>query len=78
MFKELELVVLKSDIPEHGLIKGDIGVIVHKYRNEDSYEVEFVTADGETITTLDLSTDYIRSFSDKEIMHVRSIYKFAV
>ena len=28
---ELELVVLKRDIPEHGLARGDVGTVVHVY-----------------------------------------------
>jgi len=44
-FKLLETVVLKRDLPEHGLKEGDLGVVVEIYE-PDGVEVEFVTASG--------------------------------
>ena len=54
MIKELDTVVLASDLPEHGLIDGDIGAVVLVHRDAKGFEVEFVAPDGETIaiTTL--------------------------
>jgi len=34
MFEELNTVVLKSDIKEYGLKKGDVGTVVHVYDND--------------------------------------------
>jgi hypothetical protein len=55
---ELELVVLKRDIPEHGLARGDVGTVVHVYDNGAAYEVE--------------SND-VRPRGGKEILHTRSL-----
>jgi hypothetical protein len=47
--KELDLVVLTHDIPEYGLLQGDLGTIVHGYTDGQAWEVEFVTAEGRTV-----------------------------
>jgi hypothetical protein len=48
MIKEHERVVLKSPVVEKGLEAGDVGTVVHLYRDGEAYEVEFVTLDGHT------------------------------
>jgi len=42
----LDTVVLAVDLPEYGLIQGDLGTVVLVHGNR-GYEVEFVTLDGE-------------------------------
>ncbi|MBI3354031.1 MAG: DUF4926 domain-containing protein [Nitrospirae bacterium] len=73
MIKELDMIVLKHDIKEHGLTEGDIGAVVHCYGSGNAYEVEFVTAEGKTIAVLTLASDDIRLMRDKEILHVRML-----
>jgi len=46
---------------------------VHCYKGSDTYEVEFITADGKTIAVLTLSSNDIRLMKDREILHVREI-----
>ena len=58
MFDELDTVVLKKDIKKHGLKKGDIGTVVHVY-GKKAFEVEFVSASGNTMALI--------TFSQKEI-----------
>ena len=71
MIKELDPVVLTHDIEEYELKKGDIGAVVHCYRDGDAFEVEFITAEGRTIAVLTLNLNDIRLMSNKEILHVR-------
>ena len=73
MIKELDMVVLKHDIKEHGLTEGDIGAVVHCYGSGNAYEVEFVTAEGKTIALITLTSDDVRLMRDKEILHVREM-----
>lgn len=72
MIRELDSVVLTSDLPEHGLKAGDIGTVVMLHRNGAS-EVEFMTLDGETIAVLSLSSDQIRAVRRREVPHARSV-----
>ncbi|MBI4745243.1 MAG: DUF4926 domain-containing protein [Deltaproteobacteria bacterium] len=77
MFKELDTVVLTHDIEKNDLRSGDVGAIVHCYTDAEAYEVEFVTAEGKTVSVLTLSEEEIRSMSNREILHVREIVKQA-
>lgn len=73
MIHELDTVVLSHDIKEHNLRKGDIGAVVHCYKNNTFFEVEFVTAGGNTIALLTLTQDDIRPIYNAEILHVREL-----
>lgn len=71
--KELDMVVLEQDIKEHGLQRGDIGAIVHRYNNGLAFEVEFVTGEGQTVAVLTLKPEDIRLMKQREILHVREL-----
>lgn len=73
MMSELDTVVLSHDIEKYGLKRGDIGAVVHVYKNEKAYEVEFVTGEGETIAVLTLTPNEIRVMGEQEILHVREL-----
>lgn len=77
MFEELDIVVLASDIEEHGLKKGDIGTAVHTYKDKKAIEAEFLTADGKTIAVLTLKISDVRPIARDEILHVREFASFA-
>jgi len=46
MLAEHDVVAVKLDIPEEGLVCGDVGAIVHCYSDRDAYEVDFVDDHG--------------------------------
>jgi len=77
MINELDLVVLLHDDDAHGLKSGDIGTVVHCYKDGKGFEVEFVTAEGKTIAVLTLTTAEIRPFEQSEILHVRDLRTLA-
>jgi len=77
MIHELDSVVLIHDIEKHGLKQGDIGAVVHCYKDGLAFEVEFVTADGQAIAVLTLEKDIIRLLSGREILHVRELAQAA-
>ncbi|MFO7737627.1 MAG: DUF4926 domain-containing protein [Desulfatiglandaceae bacterium] len=72
MIEELDMVALTRNFGAHGLKKGDIGAVVHKYSNKD-FEVEFVTAEGKTIAVLTLQETDIRSLRRGDILHAREV-----
>jgi hypothetical protein len=78
VIKELDIVVLTHDIEEYGLMKGDIGTVVHCYSDSNAYEVEFITAEGKTIAVLTLAPNDVRLIRDREILHVREMAHQAV
>jgi hypothetical protein len=73
MIRELDTVVLTHHIEEHGLEPGDLGTVVHSYSDGKAFEVEFVTAEGETVALLTLTHADIRLVGKREILHVREL-----
>ena len=58
--KELDGIILKDDLPAHGLLKGMRGTILIVYNDPElAYEVEFCDKDGRTIEQLALTPDQI-------------------
>ena len=77
MIHELDTVALTRDLPEHGLVAGDVGAVVHRYSEGDAYEVEFVTASGKTIAVATLTARDVRPLRGQEILHVRELIEAA-
>lgn len=73
MIKELDTVVLTRDVEEHGLERGDVGAVVHRYTEGDAFEVEFVTAEGGTVALLTLNAADIRPVGKNDLLHVREL-----
>lgn len=73
MFAELDIVVLRQDVPDYKLKAGDVGAVVHVYGKTENYEVEFVNFRGETIALLTLKDSELRPMAEKEILHVRGL-----
>jgi len=71
-FKLLETVVLKRDLPEHGLKEGDLGVVVEIYE-PDGVEVEFVTASGKTQAVVTLKLEDVRKIEPGDMIAVRRL-----
>jgi hypothetical protein len=69
-FHPLDVVVLKTDQPAHGLKRGDLGAIVEIY-SSDAIEVEFVTGSGRTKALVTLQSSDIREVSDDDLVTVR-------
>jgi hypothetical protein len=73
MFKEHDRLVLISDIPEEGLKAGDVGTIVHIYRDGEAFEVEFLTLDGDTAAIATVPPSQARPVSNRDITHARQM-----
>ena len=73
MFKELDCVILTTDIDEEDLKAGDAGTIVHMYPGGDAFIVEFLTLDGDTIALIDVLPSQARPVTSKDITHARNL-----
>lgn len=49
MFKLYDIVKLKNDRNDIGVVKTDIGTVIDYIEEDDVYSVEFVDSNGETI-----------------------------
>ena len=54
----LDVVALTKDIPEGGLLRGQVGTVVESL-GPDMFEVEFVDNDGRTDATLPLNSSQL-------------------
>ena len=70
---ELDAVALTCDLPERGLVRGDVGTAVLVHGNGAAFEVEFVSLTGKTIAVATLPIDAVRPVCDREIAHVRHV-----
>lgn len=73
MIKEHDRIVLKSDITAEGLKAGDVGTVVHIYRDGLAYEVEFTTLDGDTAAVVTVESSQVRAVHKREITHAREL-----
>jgi Domain of unknown function (DUF4926) len=69
-FHPLDVVVLNTDLPTHGLKRGDLGAVVDIYGPE-ALEVEFVTASGRTRALITLKPSDLREVGDDDLVAVR-------
>jgi len=56
--KLLDTVALLKDLPEYGLVKGQIGVAVEELAPK-VFEVAFANIQGETLAMLPLQTEFL-------------------
>ena len=74
--KLFEEVVLRRDIPEKKLKKGDVATIVEYHPvsgGEDGYSLEVFNALGDTIAVVTVAESAIESLSEDEVFSVRSL-----
>ena len=73
MIKEHERIVLNVAVPAEGLEAGDVGTVVHVYRDGLAYEVEFTTLEGKTAAVVTLEAAQVRPVGKREITHAREL-----
>jgi hypothetical protein len=73
MINEHERIVLTQSVPGSGLEAGDVGTVVHVYRDGEAFEVEFLTLDGHTAAVLTLEAVQVRPVSRRDITHTREL-----
>lgn len=72
MIAELDTVVLLRDLPEYGLVAGELGSVVHVYRGGAGFEVEFVAPDGRTLAIATLDPASVRLAAEADLTRVAS------
>ena len=72
MIDELDLIVLKRDLPKERLA-GDVGTVVLVHQQGAGYEVEFTTLSGDTVAIVTLDASDVRPVAAREIVHARAV-----
>lgn len=52
---------------------GDVGTVVHVYRDGSAYEVEFTTLAGKTAAVVTVEATRVRPVTHREITHAREL-----
>lgn len=73
MIKEHDRIVLKESLALVGLEAGDVGTVVHCYRDGKAYEVEFTTLAGKTAAVVTVGVAQVREVRKREITHARPL-----
>ena len=78
MIAEHAYAVLLHDIPEYGLVHGDVGVVVHIHRRPGEsapagYMLELFTVDGESLDTVSVPADAVRAATPADRLHARPV-----
>ncbi|HRQ42319.1 MAG TPA: DUF4926 domain-containing protein [Chloroflexota bacterium] len=75
-YRLFEQVVLRQDIPEKNLRRGDVATIVEHHpmhQGEDGYSLELFNGIGETIAVITVPESAIQPLSANTILHVRDL-----
>ena len=59
----LDVVALLTDIPEHRLVRGQVGTVVEQL-DEGIFEVEFIDNEGRTYATLSRTGEHLMVLYD--------------
>jgi hypothetical protein len=73
MIKEFEQVALSVDLPEGGLVAGDVGTVVDITPNGRQVTVEFFNFARDTIAVVPMSIDHVRPLHAHEVLHAREV-----
>jgi hypothetical protein len=63
---EHDRIVLTEALPNEGLEAGDVGTVVHVYKDGEAYEVEFLTLDGRTAAVATVEASQVRPVTGRE------------
>lgn len=73
---EHERAILTRDVPEKGLVAGDVGTVVSVHAGDDGpagYTLEFFSLSGETLAVAAVTADAVRPVDPWEVTHARAM-----
>jgi hypothetical protein len=73
MITEHDRVVLTAAVPQERLEAGDVGTVIHVYRDGKAFEVEFTALDGHTAAVATVEASQVRPIRSREITHAREL-----
>lgn len=74
MIAEHSLVVLDCEPTHEKLDRGDVGTVVHVYKEGRGYEVEFVDGGGRTVALVTVGADEVRPLEGGELFQRSDVF----
>jgi len=71
--RDYEPVVFTVDMPQYGLLAGDVGIVADIHPSGKAYEVEVFRLDGSTYDVVTAQEGQIRPATKNEVTHARAI-----
>ncbi len=71
MIREFERAALNVNLPEFGLMAGDVGTVVDITPNGAQATLEFFNFSGDTVAVVPVRADLVRPLDANEVMHTR-------
>ncbi len=71
MIQEFEKAALTVDLPDEGLVAGDVGTVVDITSNGKAVSLEFFNFVGQTVAVVLVETENVRPVRANEVMHAR-------
>lgn len=71
MIEAFERAVLRVDLPDDGLVAGDVGTVVDITSDGKYVTLEFFNLSGKTVAVVPVGIDQVRPVNSNEIMHAR-------
>lgn len=71
MIKELDSVVLTTDVPAEKLKAGDVGTVVFVHDGGKGFEVEFTSYTGSTLSVATVTASALRPVKPTDVKHIR-------
>lgn len=69
-----DMVIPKASLPHLQLQAGDVGTVVHVYREGEAYEVEFSTmSGGAPFALVTVPATQVRPLGSRDLFHVREL-----
>ncbi len=72
MISEHDQVVLIRDLPEEGLVAGDIATVIAVHQGGAGYTLEFTSLQGETVAIVTVHAQDVRAANKGDMPHVRA------
>ena len=72
MIEEHDQVVLTRDLPDQGLVVGDIATVVAVRQGGAGYTLEVMTVQGDTLAIVTVPAADVRPAAGREVPHVRA------
>ncbi len=70
-------IALKTDLPQHGLCRGDVATVAERHAGrpgqEPGYTIEVFNAVGESIAVVTVRESQIEALTARELLHVRHL-----
>ena len=60
-------------VPDESLKAGDVGTVLHVYKDGLTFDVEFVALDGHTTAVATLEAGKVRPVTSRDMTHAREI-----